>query len=74
MKLQKECLLMMIQNKIFFSESDSDSSEGVFFEDSWAEEIGTDNIHAGTSVTQAARGRGLQLFNTIEFKNSNVLI
>ena len=50
---------MMIQKKNFFSESDSDSSDGVFSEVSSAEEIGTDNIHSGTSVTQAARGRGL---------------
>ena len=51
---------MMIQNKkFFFSESDSDSSEGVSSEDSSGEEIGTDNIHSGTSITQATRGRGL---------------
>ena len=43
----------------FFSESDSDRSEGVFSEDSSAEEIGTDNIHSGTSITHATRGRGL---------------
>ena len=41
----------MIQNKIFFfSELDSDSSEVVSSEDSSSEEIGTDNIHSGTSV------------------------
>ena len=45
--------------QFFFSESDSDSSEGVSSEDSSAEEIGTDNIHSGTSITQATRGRGL---------------
>ena len=44
---------------IFFSESGSDSLEGVSSEDSLAEEIGTDNIHSGTSITQATRGRGL---------------
>ena len=38
---------MMIQNKNFFSESNSDSSEGVSSEDSSAEEMGTDNIHSG---------------------------
>ena len=43
----------------FFSESNSDSSEGVFSEDSSAEEIGTDNIHSGTSITHATRGTGL---------------
>ena len=59
MTLQKGCLLMMIQNKIFFSASDSDSSEGVSSEDSSSEEIGADNIHSGTSITQATRGRGL---------------
>ena len=37
---------MMIQcNKNFFSESDSDSSEGVSSEDSPAEETGTGNIY-----------------------------
>ena len=51
---------MMIQNKkFFFSESDSDSSEGVSSEDSSAKEIDTDNIHSGTSITQPTRGRGL---------------
>ena len=43
----------------FFSESDSDSSEGVSSEDPSAEEISTDNIHSDTSITQATRGRGL---------------
>ena len=43
----------------FCSESDSDSSEGVSSEDSSDEEIGTNNIHSGTSATQAIRGRGL---------------
>ena len=43
----------------FFSESDSDSSERVSSEDPSAEEISTDNIHSGTSITQATRGRGL---------------
>ena len=47
------------EQQFFFSESDSDSSEGVSSEDSSAEEIGTDNIHSGTSITQATRGRGL---------------
>ena len=47
------------EQQFFFSESDSDSSEGVCSEDSSAEEIGTDNIHSGTSITQATRGRGL---------------
>ena len=51
---------MVIQNKkIFFSESDSDSSEGVSSENSSVEEIGTDNIYSGTSITQATRERGL---------------
>ena len=36
----------------FFSESDSDSSEGVSSEDLSAKEIGTDNIHSATSITQ----------------------
>ena len=45
--------------EIFFSEADSDSSEGVSSEDSSAEEIGTYNIHSGTSITQATRGRSL---------------
>ena len=40
------------EQEIFFSESDSDSSEGVFSEDSSAEETDTDNIHSGTSITQ----------------------
>ena len=50
----------MIQKKnwTFFSESGSDSSEGASSEDSSAEEIGID-IHSGTSITQATRGRGL---------------
>ena len=43
----------------FFSELDSDSTEGVSSEDSSAEEIGADNIHSGTSITQATRGRSL---------------
>ena len=51
---------MMIQNKkFFFSESDSDSSEGVSSEDSSGKEIDTDSIHSGTSITQPTRGRGL---------------
>ena len=50
---------MMIQNKKFFFESDSDSSEGVSSEDSSAEEIGTDDIPSGNSITQATWGRGL---------------
>ena len=62
------------EQEFFFSESDSDSSEVVSSEDSSAEKIGTDNIHSGTSITQATRRRGLKLFNTIEFKDSNVLI
>ena len=41
------------------SELDSDSSEGVFSEDSSAEETGTDNIHSGTSIAQETRGRCL---------------
>ena len=43
----------------FFSESDRDSSEGVSSEDSSAKEIGSDNIHSSTSITQATRRRGL---------------
>ena len=43
----------------FFSESDSDSYEGVFSEDSSVEETDTDNIHSGTSITQGIRGRCL---------------
>ena len=50
---------MMTQNKNLFSESGSDSSEGVSSVDSSAEEIGTDNSHSGTSITQATQGRGL---------------
>ena len=47
------------EQQFFFSESDSDSSEGVSSEDSSAKEIDTDNIHSGTSITQPTRGRGL---------------
>ena len=47
------------EHENFFSESDSDSSEGFSSEDSSAEETGTDNIHSGTSIIQATRGRGL---------------
>ena len=43
----------------FFFASHSDSSEGVSSKDSSSEEIGTDNIHSGTPITQATRGRGL---------------
>ena len=50
---------MMIQNRKFFSESDSDSSEGVSSEHSSAEEIAIDNIHPGASITQATQKRGL---------------
>ena len=54
---------MMIQNKnFFFSKSGSDSSEGVSSQDSSAEEIGVDNIHSGTSITQATQGRGFVTF------------
>ena len=42
-----------------FSESDSDGSASVSSEDSSAEEIGTGNIHSGTSIIQATWGRGL---------------
>ena len=47
------------EEEMFFSESDSDSSEVVSSEDSSAEKIGTDNINSGTSITQATRRRGL---------------
>ena len=41
------------EQEFFFSELDSDSSEVVSSEDSSSEEIGTDNIHSGTSVKRA---------------------
>ena len=40
-----------------YSESDSDSSEGVCSENLSAKEIGTDNIHSCISTTQATRRR-----------------
>ena len=50
------------EQEFFFSKSDSDSSEGVSSQDSSAEEIGVDNIHSGTSITQATQGRGFVTF------------
>ena len=47
------------EQKNFFSEADSDSSEGLSSEDPSAEERGADNIYSGTWIAQATRGRGL---------------
>ena len=47
------------EQKNFFSEGDSDSSEGLSSEDSSAEEIGAYNIYSGTWIAQATQGRGL---------------
>ena len=47
------------EQKNFFSEADSDSSEGLSSEDSSAEERGAYNIYSGIWIAQATRGRGL---------------